>query len=112
MNEFTIMGTIAADPEHKTYKTFAVTTARIMTLEKDWKGNQVEMEHVIKDESDLLSDYKAGDLVQVSGSFSSRPWTNPQGEVKYFTNLVIDTIQRVEEGKRVVDNTILEDIPF
>ena len=37
--------------------------------------------------ADLLAAFGVGDIVEVDININGREWTNPQGEVKYFTSL-------------------------
>lgn len=41
----------------------------------------------VQDKTDLLDQYKAGEMVKVSVNLRGREWVSPQGETKYFNTI-------------------------
>jgi len=66
-----------------------------------------------QDNVSLVGTYKPGDDVTIAINIRGREWTNPQGEVKYFTSLNGWKIDKVEGN--VVESAPVEtqdDLPF
>lgn len=49
-----------------------------------------------QDKSDLLNNYKVGDVVKVSINLGGREWINPQGEAKYFNSVRGWRIEKIQ----------------
>lgn len=49
-----------------------------------------------QDKSDLLNNYKVGEVVKVSINLGGREWINPQGEAKYFNSVRGWRIEKVQ----------------
>lgn len=49
----------------------------------------------LKDKTELLNNLKKGDNVDVSYNLNGRPWTSPQGEIKYFNSITGWKIEKV-----------------
>lgn len=48
---------------------------------------QIVQIQFVQDKVSLLDSYKVGDSVEVHFNVRGREWTNPKGEVKYFTDI-------------------------
>ncbi len=95
MNSFEITGKIYAifDTQQPT-ETFQ---KREFVLEIDDNGY---IQHVkfqtVQQRCELLDQFQPGDTVKVRFSLSGRPYTRPDGEVIFFTNLKVWDIQPVD----------------
>lgn len=58
-----------------------------LVLETEEQYPQVLAIEFVKDKIELLNNFKVGDSVKVSINLRGREWTNPQGEIKYFSSL-------------------------
>lgn len=66
-----------------------------------------------KDNTQKLSNYKGGELVDVKINLRGREWISPQGDVKYFNTLVgwyITTLDASESTKCETEPTSTHDI--
>lgn len=50
----------------------------------------------VQDKTDLLDQYKAGEMVKVSVNLRGREWVSPQGETKYFNTIQGWKIERLQ----------------
>jgi hypothetical protein len=64
---------------------------------------QQVMFELVQDNVSLLDSYKVGDDVSVSYNLNGRPWTNPQGEIKFFNTLKAWKIEKVNDAIMVTE---------
>lgn len=50
----------------------------------------------VQDKTDLLDQYKIGEMVKVSVNLRGREWVSPQGETKYFNTIQGWKIERLQ----------------
>jgi len=84
----------------------------LLTDEKYPQKMQIEF---TQDNCDLLSTFNEGDLLSVSINIKCREWTNPQGEVKYFTSVQAWKVEKKEEELdhlEIQTKKIGDDLPF
>ena len=84
----------------------------ILTDEKYPQKMQIEF---IQDNCDLLNTFNEQDLVDVSINIKCREWTNPKGEVKYFTSLQGWKVEKKEDEfahLEIQTKKIEDDFPF
>ncbi len=82
-----LQGKIKLIDETKTYGTGGFKK-REMVITTEEQYPQVIMIEFVQDKTDLLNPYQVGQDVKVSINIRGREWVNPQGETKYFTNIV------------------------
>lgn len=82
-----LQGKIKLIDETKTYGTGGFKK-REMVITTEEQYPQVVMIEFVQDKTDLLNPYQVGQDVKVSINIRGREWVNPQGETKYFTNIV------------------------
>lgn len=66
----------------------------VLTTQEQYP-QQIMIEFV-QDKTDLLNNFSQGDEVTISINIRGREWTNPKGEVKYFTSINGWRIQKME----------------
>jgi len=84
----------------------------LLTDEKYPQKMQIEF---TQDNCDLLSTFNEGDLLDVSINIKCREWTNPQGEVKYFTSVQCWKVEKKQGEVADLENNnknIGDDLPF
>ena len=84
----------------------------LLTDEKYPQKMQIEF---TQDNCDLLSTFNEGDLLSVSINIKCREWTNPQGEVKYFTSVQAWKVEKKQGEVADLGNNnknIEDDLPF
>ena len=59
---------------------------------------QQVMFQVIQDKTSLLDSLKVGDNVDVSYNLRGRPWTNPQGQLKFFNTLEAWKLEKLNDA--------------
>ena len=80
---------------------------------EDGKYEQFVLFQMTQDRVDILDKYKKGDSVTVSFNLSGKPYTNKEGETKYFSNLTAWKVQKVEsEAPAPVAEEDEENLPF
>ena len=52
--------------------------------------------HFVQDKTDLLDQYKVGEMVKVAVNLRGREWVSPQGETKYFNTIQGWKIERLQ----------------
>jgi hypothetical protein len=57
-----------------------------------------------QDKSDLLNNYKVGDVVKVSINLGGREWINPQGEAKYFNSVRVGELRKFRPKRQYNSN--------
>ena len=79
----------------------------------DGKYEQFVLFQFTQDRVDMLDKYKKGDSVTVSFNLSGKPYTNKEGETKYFSNLTAWRIQKEEtEAPEAPAEEHEENLPF
>jgi len=90
-----VVGTVILIGETQTFgeKGFRKRELVVKTDEKYPQEIPIEF---IQDGTELLDAYLTGQLVKIAVNLRGRGWTNPQGEVKYFSSIQGWRIEAVE----------------
>jgi len=59
---------------------------------------------LVQDKVAALDPFEVGDMLNISFNLRGREYTNPQGEVSYFTNLNAWRVQKVDAQQRQPDS--------
>jgi hypothetical protein len=69
---------------------------RELVVTTDEQYPQSIMIEFTQDKTDLLNNFKVGEVVKVSINLGGREWVNPQGETKYFNSIKGWRIERIQ----------------
>jgi hypothetical protein len=113
MNKMSVTGKIKKITDVQEKGTFRFRKLILETQEKEAKYNQTICIDFIANNCGLLDVWKQGDLVEVQYNLRGREWTNPKGEVLYFTTLNGWKLKNFEEVS-VTDQApdVDDDFPF
>lgn len=92
-----LKGKIKAIDETKSYGT-SNFKKRDIVIETQEQYPQPILVSFQQDRCDLLNNYKVGDIVTIGINLRGREWQNPQGETKYFNEIVGWKINKVDEA--------------
>ena len=94
--------------------TFRFRKLIVVTQEREEKYNQTICVDFVQNNTGLLDAWKVGDYVEVLFNLRGREWTNPKGEILYFTTLngwkVEDYKEEVSTKDQAPDRE--DDLPF
>jgi len=75
---------------------------REMVLTTNEQYPQMILVEFVQDKCDLLNNFAVNDEVTISINIRGREWINPEGEAKYFNNIVGWRIQKVAQAAGTV----------
>lgn len=78
----------------ETKQVSATFSTREFVIETPEQYPQTILLQLVQDKCDLIDSYAEGEEIVVEFNVRGRPWTNPQGEVKYFNTLQCWKISR------------------
>ena len=67
--------------------TFGKTQKKSLVITTDEKYSQTLEIEFLNDKINLIDGFDVGENVEINVNIRGREWTNPQGQVKYFTSL-------------------------
>ena len=110
-----VQGTIKTQTATETFGNDFTKCNLVLTTDEQYP--QVLAIEFVKDKIDLLNNFKAGDSVKVSINLRGREWTNPQGEVKYFSSLQGWRIEKSDvpaeaTAEQTAPTVANDDLPF
>lgn len=90
---------------------------REIVLETEEKYPQKLLIEFTQDNTNLLNQFKVGDLARVSINLRGREWTSPKGEIKYFNSIqgwkLEFTTSEVTNADQNPDRQLVaDDMPF
>ena len=95
-NNFLLIGTIAEEPEKKTFEKFSLGTVIIKCPTTKKKGDGVEKAFLpitgYGDVCDVIMSLRVGDKVEAFGEIRSREWINPAGKEFTFFSFLAERI--------------------
>lgn len=81
-----IQGTIKMIDETKTYGNNGFRKREVVITTEEQYPQHILVEFV-QDKTDLVNNFKEGQVVKISINLRGREWINPQGETKYFNSV-------------------------
>ena len=87
MNKMSVKGKIKRITDVEERGTFRFRKLIVETQEREEKYNQTICVDFVQNNTALLDAWKVGDSVEVLFNLRGREWTNPKGEILYFTTL-------------------------
>ena len=114
MNKMSVIGKIKRITEVEEKGTFRFRKLIVETQEKEKKYNQTICVDFVQNNCGLLDVWKVGDYVQVLFNLRGREWTNPKGEILYFTTLNGWKVENFKEEVTTHDQAPdrEDDLPF
>ncbi len=107
LNKVMIIGNLGADPEMKymsdgtAMTTFRVAVSRNYTNHAGERREETEWFRVVawRKTAEICSQYlQKGSKVYVEGRLQTRSWDTPEGEKRYMTEVVADTVQFLDRA--------------
>jgi len=114
MNKMSVIGKIKRITDVEEKGTFRFRKLIIETQEREEKYNQPICVDFVQQNCGLLDAWKVGDYVQVQFNLRGREWTNPKGEILYFTTLNGWKVENYKEEVSTKDQAPdrEDDLPF
>lgn len=81
-----IQGKIKMIDETKTFGSNGFRKRELVITTEEQYPQHLMVEFV-QDKTNLLDNYREGEIVKISINLRGREWTNPQGEIKYFNSI-------------------------
>jgi single-strand DNA-binding protein len=107
LNKVMIIGNLGADPEMKymsdgtAMTRFNVAVSRAFTNQSGERREETEWFKVVawRKTAEICSQYlQKGSKVYVEGRLQTRSWDTPEGEKRYMTEVVADTVQFLDRA--------------
>jgi single-strand DNA-binding protein len=107
LNKVMIIGNLGADPEMKymsdgtAMTRFNVAVSRTFTNQSGERKEETEWFKVVawRKTAEICSQYlQKGSKVYVEGRLQTRSWDTPEGEKRYMTEVVADTVQFLDRA--------------
>jgi single-strand DNA-binding protein len=107
LNKVMIIGNLGADPEMKymsdgtAMTKFNVAASRTFTNQSGERKEETEWFKVVawRKTAEICSQYlQKGSKVYVEGRLQTRSWDTPEGEKRYMTEVVADTVQFLDRA--------------
>lgn len=92
---YEITGTIKVIENTQTFASGFSKRSFVITTDEERFPQPISMS-ALKDRCALLDNFKLGERVKVSFVINGREWTDPQGKVKYFVDLVALKIESLD----------------
>ncbi len=92
-----LQGTIKMIDDTKTFGNNGFRKREVVVTTDEQYPQHILVEFV-QDKTELLNNFKVGQLVKISLNLKGREWINPQGETKYFNSIQGWRIERAEIG--------------
>lgn len=105
-----LKGKIKAIDETKSYGT-SNFKKRDIVIETQEQYPQPILVSFQQDRCEVLNNYKVGDIVTIGINLRGREWQNPQGETKYFNEIVGWKINKVDEAPPQPESKVNEPTP-
>jgi single-strand DNA-binding protein len=109
LNKVMIIGNLGADPEMKymsdgtAMTNFRVAVSRTYTNQSGERKEETEWFRVVawRKTAEICSQYlQKGSKVYVEGRLQTRSWDTPEGEKRYMTEVVADTVQFLDRANQ------------
>lgn len=114
---YNLEGTVKVVLDTQTFDSGFQKREVVVTTDNQYPQD-IKMEF-IKDSIEQLEALKPGDAVKVAFDLSGREWTDPQGVVKYFTNVKGIRISKMNSGETtaaaasdIPEASDADDLPF
>lgn len=98
-----IQGRIKMIDETKTYGSNGFRKREVVVTTEEQYPQHILVEFV-QDKTDLLNNFKEGQMVKISINLRGREWVNPQGETKYFNSIQGWRIESMENASEENQN--------
>lgn len=88
------------------------TSKRYKDSNGEWKETPAEWHNITVWNDNAAKLIKKGDIVQVVGKISYNKMEKSDGSISYSTQIVADTILKIDPLKETASSSNLEDIPY
>lgn len=116
INQVTLLGRLANEPESKVINDGKhVTKFSLATSEKYKDKESVEYHRIVVwgQLAQLCAQYLAkGKMAFVQGKIQTRSWEDQQGQKKYSTEIIADTVRFLSPKGEVNNSEDFSDVPF